>query len=138
MKRYWRRKEPFDLEAELRASRPQPRSELVHELEARVRTEGRRSPFGAVRLAFVSALTAALLAALAGFGGLGYASSGIKDVAKTAKRIVVKQGPVKVKRSAAADQYKKKAKKKAKKAKKVKKKKKAKARRAGRGPRFTG
>ena len=126
------------LESELRAHRPEPRSELVHALEARVSESPRRAARGGFRLAFVGALTACMLFALASVGGLGYAASGAGGVGVTAKRIVKKKGPKIVKKSSAASQYGKPAKRKVKKA-VAKKKVKAKrtVRRAGH-PRFTG
>ncbi|HEV3479900.1 MAG TPA: hypothetical protein VG144_10700 [Gaiellaceae bacterium] len=141
--RYWRRRhEPFDLEAELRASRPEPRSELVHQLEARVRTSG-RTRAGSFRVAFVGALTAVMLLALAAVGGVGYASSAGRDAVVSVKRIVTPGDVVKVlKRSSAQQQYgpskpAKKAKKRA--VKKAKKGKGAKGRvRARTRPPFTG
>lgn len=136
--------EGLDIEGELRAGRPEPRSEFVHALEARVR-ESRRPARGGFRVAFVGALTACMLFALASVGGLGYAASAVSDVAVTAKRIVKKKGPKIIKKSSAKSQYGQPAKKKVAAKKKVKKKvaakKKVKAkrqvRRAGR-PRFTG
>lgn len=132
------RHEGLDLERELRAGRPQPRDEFVHMLEGRVRETGRRAR-GGFRVAFVGAITACMLFALASVGGLGYAASAVSDVAVTAKRIVKKKGPKIVKKSSAASQYGKPTKKKVKKKVAAKKKVKAKrqVRRAGR-PRFTG
>jgi hypothetical protein len=139
------RREEHGLERELRAQRPQPRSELVQAIEDRV-SGSRRPARSGFRVAFVGALTACMLFALASVGGLGHAASAVSDVAVTAKRIVKKKGPKIIKKSAAKSQYgqpAKKAKKKvAKKAKKkvvAKKNVKAKrqVRRAGR-PRFTG
>jgi hypothetical protein len=128
-----------DLERELRAARPQPRDEFVRMLEERVHESPRRSR-GGFRVAFVGAITACMLFALASVGGLGQAASAVNDVAVTAKRIVKKKGPTIVKKSSAASQYGKQTKKvKAKKKVKVKKKVKAKkkVRRVGH-PRFTG
>jgi hypothetical protein len=141
--RYWRRRhEPFDLEAELRASRPEPPSELVHQLEARVRTSG-STRAGSFRVALVGALTAVMLLALASVGGVGYASSSGRDAVVSVKRIVTPGDVVKVlKRSSAQMQYSppktaKKAKKRA--VKKAKKGKGAKGRvRARTRPPFTG
>jgi hypothetical protein len=136
------RQKGVDLERELRARRPEPREEFLHALEARVQESPRRAR-GGFRVAFVGAVTAVMLFALASVGGLGHAASAVSDVAVTAKRIVKKKGPKIIKKSSAAKQYgKPAAKKKAKKAKKkvaAKKKVKAKrqVRRAGR-PRFTG
>ena len=140
MKRFFRGGD--ELERELRARRPEPRDEFVHALEARVRASGRRAR-GGFRLAFVGALTACMLFALASVGGLGHAAMAVGDVAVTAKRIVKKKGPKIVKKSSAASQYGKKAKKKVvvKKKKKVVAKKKVKAKRQVRRaahPRFTG
>jgi hypothetical protein len=140
--RYWRRRqEPFDLEAELRAGRPEPSSEFVHRLETRVKDHG-RSRAGSLRVAFVGALTAVMLISLASVGGLGYASSAGRDAVVSVKRVVTPKRVVRVlKRSAAIQQYgpKKPTKKKAKKAKKVKKGKGAKGRvRARTRPPFTG
>ena len=68
------RHEGRDLEGELRAARPEPRREFVNALEARVRQDGKRAR-GGFRVAFVGALTACMLFALASVGGLGYAAS---------------------------------------------------------------
>lgn len=132
------RHEGHDLEGELRSRRPEPRAEFVHALEARVQQSGRRAR-GGFRVAFVGALTACMLFALASVGGLGHAASAVGDVAVTAKRIVKKKGPKIVKKSSAASQYGKPTKKKVKKKVAAKKKVKAKrqVRRAGH-PRFTG
>src|SRR5947207_1783422 len=56
MLRYNRRK---DLEAKLRAERPQPSAELLASIEDRVRFERQRSGGRRLRLAFVGGLTAA-------------------------------------------------------------------------------
>jgi hypothetical protein len=146
--RYWRRRhEPFDLEAELRTSRPEPSPDLVHQLEARVRTSGRARVGSSLRVAFVGALTAVMLMAVASVGGAGYAASAGRDAAASVKRIVTPRDVVKVlKRSPARAQYEgpapKKAKKQAKKAKKVRKAKKGKGAkgrvRARTRPPFTG
>jgi hypothetical protein len=140
--RYWRRRhEPFDLEAELRTSRPEPSPEFVRRLDARVRNDG-RTRAGSLRVAFVGALTAVMLLAVASVGGVGYASSAATDAAVSVKRVVSPTDRIVrvLTRSAAIDQYgpKKKAKK-AKKVKKAKKGKGAKGRvRARTRPPFTG
>lgn len=117
--RYWRKRhEGLDLEAELRAGRPEPSSEFVHRLEARVRNE-RRSGAGSLRVAFVGAVTAVMLLALASVGGVGYASSAAQDAAVSVKRVVTPKDVIQiVKRGSAIDQYKKPKAKKVKKAKK--------------------
>jgi hypothetical protein len=138
---FFRKREGLDLEGELRARRPEPRSEFLNALESRISEQPRRAR-GGFRVAFVGALTACMLFALASVGGLGHAASAVSDVAVTAKRIVKKKGPKIIKKSAAKSQYgkpTKKVKKKVKKKVAAKKKVKAKrqVRRAGR-PRFTG
>ena len=126
--RYWRRRqEGFDLEAELRAGRPEPAQEFVNRLEARVRNDG-RSRVGSLRVAFVGALTGVMLLALASVGGVGYASSAARDAAVSVKRVVSPKDVITVlKRSPAIDQYGPKG------ATKTKKAKKAKAKKKGRG-----
>ncbi len=126
--RYWRRRhEGLDLEAELRAGRPEPAPEFITRLEARVRNDG-RSRVGSLRVAFVGALTAVMLLALASVGGVGYASSAARDAAVSVKRVVAPTKAVVtvLKKSPARHQYDK-----PKKAKKVKKAKKAKKRGQG-------
>jgi hypothetical protein len=131
----------MDIEAELRASRPEPSDELVHKLESRVRNDG-RTRVGSLRVAFVGALTAVMLVALGSVGGVGYASSAAQDAAVSVKRVVTPtQRVVKVlKKSPAIDQYgRKPVKKKVKKIKKVKKGKGAKGKVKARArPPFTG
>ena len=138
--RYWRRRhEPFDLEAELRAGRPEPAPDFVRQLEARVRENG-RTRVGSLRVAFVGALTAVMLIALASVGGVGNASSAARDAAVSVTRVVSPTDRIVrvLTRSAAIDQYKPKPKK-AKKVKKAKKGKGAKGRvRARTRPPFTG
>ncbi|HET9324634.1 MAG TPA: hypothetical protein VFO03_12210 [Gaiellaceae bacterium] len=117
--RYWRRRhEGLDLEAELRAGRPEPAPEFTRRLEARVRNDGRYRA-GSLRVAFVGALTAVMVLALASVGGVGYASSAAQDAAVSVKRVVTPTDVITVlKRSPAMDQYKKPKAKKIKKAKK--------------------
>ena len=104
--RYWRKRhEEFDLEAELRAGRPEPTPELISRLEARVRNDG-RSRAGTLRVAFVGALTAVMLLALASVGGASYASSAARDAAVSIERVVAPKDVIDVlKRSPAQDQY---------------------------------
>ena len=102
--RSWRRIKETGLEAELRASRPEPSRELVHQLEARVRQDGRQAR-GSFRLAFVSAIAVGMLAALGSVGGLGYAATGAGQAVAKAKRIVHVHGVTQVHKSAARDQY---------------------------------
>jgi hypothetical protein len=139
--RYWRRRhEPFDLEAELKAGRPEPSPDFVNRIEARVRDSGRTRAGSSLRVAFVGALTAVMLLALASVGGVGYAASAGHDAVVNVKRVVTPKRVVRVlKKSPAIDQYGKKPKKKAKKVKKAKKGKGTKGRvRARTRPPFTG
>jgi hypothetical protein len=138
--RYWRRRhELFDLEAELKASRPEPSPEFAHRLEARVRASGRARAGSSLRVAFVGALTAVMVLAVASVGGAGYAASAVDDAVVNVKRVVTPKRVVRVlKKSPAIDQYGKKPKK-AKKVKKAKKGKGTKGRvRARTRPPFTG
>ena len=102
--RSWRRNRETGLEAELRANRPEPSRELVHQLEARVRQDGRRAR-GTFRVAFVSAIVVGMLAALGSVGGLGYAATGAGHAVNKARRIVHVHGVTQVHKSAARDQY---------------------------------
>ena len=102
--RSWRRNRETGLEAELRANRPEPSRELVHQLEARVHQDGRRTR-GAFRVAIVSAVVVGMLAALGSAGGLGYAATGAGHAVAKATRIVHVHGVTQVHKSAARDQY---------------------------------
>ena len=104
--RSWRRNPEGGLEAELRANRPEPSSELVHKLERRVRSH-RDSRAGSFRVAFAGALAVGVLTALASVGGLGYAATGVGEAAEKAKRIVHVHGVTTLHKSAAIDQYRK-------------------------------
>ena len=102
--RSWRKNRETGLEAELRANRPEPSRELVHQLEMRVRHDG-RARRGSFRVAFVVAMIFAMLTALSAFGGLGYAATGANHAVAQAKRIVHRHGVTQVRKSAARDQY---------------------------------
>jgi hypothetical protein len=102
--RSWRRNRETGLEAELRANRPELSRELVHQLEVRVRQDGRQAR-GSFRLAFVSAIAVGVLAALGSVGGLGYAATGAGQAVAKATRIVHVHGVTQVHKSAARDQY---------------------------------
>jgi len=104
--RTWRRKrESAGLEAELRANRPEPSRELLHQLEVRVREDGRHARAGSFRVAFAGALAAGVLTALASVGGLGYAATGAGQAVEKAKRIVHQHGVTTLHKSAARAQY---------------------------------
>ena len=101
----WRRNRETGLEAELRANRPEPSRELVHQLEARVRQDGRHARGSSFRVAFAGALTAGVLTALASGGVLGYAANGAGQAVTKAARVVHVHGVTQVHKSAARDQY---------------------------------
>jgi hypothetical protein len=79
VKRFWKRFRPLDLEAELRAGRPEPRPELVSLVAARVRESRGSARTGSFRLAFAGGLTAVMLVAFASVGGLGYAQTAVEE-----------------------------------------------------------
>ena len=103
--RSWRKNRETGLEAELRANRSEPSRELVHQIEANVREHGRTTRAGSFRVAFVSAIVVGMLAALASFGGLGYAATGAGHAVAQAKRIVHVHGVTQLHKTAARDQY---------------------------------
>jgi len=76
------RHKKFDVERELRKSRPQPRVDFVRALAGEVRSSRAvtRSPLGRVGLAL--ALSGLIVVALASFGGIGYASSAASHAVK--------------------------------------------------------
>lgn len=83
MRRPWKQRNEFsELESDLRAARPEPRSNLISQLVGRV--EATRVPFrrSRVRLALAGVLTAAALTAFALVGGFGYTASAASSVAK--------------------------------------------------------
>ena len=89
-----RRRREIDLEAELRAGRPVPSAELVRSIVGRAEN-ATRTVGGGFRVAFAGALTAAMLAALAGFGGVGYAAVAVDGAAKAVKKTLsLEKSPV--------------------------------------------
>jgi hypothetical protein len=72
MSRFWKREE---LERALQRHRPEPGPDFLRVLAARVGAESPRSRIASSRVALAAALTAALLAALGAFGGLGPAAA---------------------------------------------------------------
>jgi hypothetical protein len=88
----------FDLERELRASRPQPRGEYAKALADEVRGPApERTRTGRVGLAL--ALSGLIIVAVASFGGIGYASSAKKQA--TPQHVWIIEKP----NTAAAAQY---------------------------------
>ncbi len=75
-----------DLEAVLRANRPEPSEELVRTLSARTRRAP--APRSRFQLAFAGALSAAVLGALAAVGGISYAATAASDVVRAVRAIV--------------------------------------------------
>jgi hypothetical protein len=89
---FWKRGgKPLDLEAELRAARPEPRPEFLLALGDRVRGDAHRSRAGGFRLVFAGALTAVMLVALGSVGGIGYAATAARHAVKSAARIAEPQ-----------------------------------------------
>ena len=82
--RRFRKSQYHDIESELRAHRPEPRSAFLASLSEDVRGHGRRR-YGMRRAALAGVLTAGMIAAFAGFGGMGYAATSAKQVIQVAK-----------------------------------------------------
>jgi len=83
VRRPWKQRNEFsELESDLRAARPEPRSDLISQLVGRV--EATRVPFrrSRVRLALAGVLTTAALMAFALVGGFSYTASAASAVAK--------------------------------------------------------
>ena len=102
----FRRRRGIDLEQELRTNRPEPRPEFVAMISDRVERTRSRS-YARVRIAFGAGLTAAMLAAVASVGGVGFAASSVHKVAKSVIRITHTSHPRVVSNTAAGDQYRK-------------------------------
>jgi hypothetical protein len=80
MSRFWkRRRDPFDLEAALRATRPEPSTEFVRALTDDIRGSRHRFRARRARLAPTAGITAVVLIALASVGGFGYAGAQVMD-----------------------------------------------------------
>jgi hypothetical protein len=92
------------LEADLREGRPAPPSDFVQLLAKRVQPQRTRTR---LRVALAAGLTIGMVAALASFGGLGYASSAVKPAVgwvKVVKHVVAptKKSPKKTTKATAA------------------------------------
>jgi len=94
--------DPFDVERELRSNRPTARPELTRAIVARICKDGRPSRVGSLRLAFAGGLTAAMLLAVAGFGGFGDIASAAKGTASTIQKVVSPPEPSKGKSNVSA------------------------------------
>jgi hypothetical protein len=102
-----RRRTP-SLETELRALRPEPRSEFVHSLASRVEEAERpaRRPYR--RLALAGALTACVLVAMASGGGIGYAATAVRQAAHAVTSVLAassEDSAIEVSLNAGGDQY---------------------------------
>jgi hypothetical protein len=86
MRGFWKREDK--LERELRAQRPEPRAEFMQSIESRVNGKAYRRPTGPLRLGLAAALTVGMLVALASFGGLSYAATGVSHAVKAATHVV--------------------------------------------------
>ena len=88
MNRFLKRNEDSELERELRRNRPQLRAEFLQMLSDRVESQSRLRRSLRPRIAAVAVASAAMLAAVAAFGGVGYAATGIHDVVVSAAKVV--------------------------------------------------
>jgi hypothetical protein len=84
--KFWTRDDA--LERELRALRREPRPEFLQAVVDRINGDRYRRPTRSLRLGLVGALSAAMLAALAAFGGLGHAASGVSRAVASAVHVV--------------------------------------------------
>jgi hypothetical protein len=103
MRRRFKRETAW-LEHELRRDRPEPDKDFVRQLTARIAADAPQRPARRTGLAFAGALTSLLVVALAAFGGIGYASSAARGVARTAEKVVAPKAKD-AGQSAAAAQY---------------------------------
>ena len=88
MKRFWNRRAGDDLEAKLRANRPQPRLAFVESVARHAHADGRRRGPASSRTALAGAVSALTVLAFTLAGGLGYAASGVETVIDRAKDVV--------------------------------------------------
>ena len=86
MRGFWKREDK--LERELRAQRPEPRADFLHSLESRIDGKAYRRPTRSFRLGLAAALTVGMLVALASFGGLSYAATGVSHAVQAATHVV--------------------------------------------------
>jgi hypothetical protein len=95
MRIFWRRGD--DLERDLVAHRPEPRRDFLLAVVSRIEGHRRRRPARSpLRLGLAVAVSTAMLVALASFGALGYAASGVTHAVKSAAQVVSpssKEGP---------------------------------------------
>ena len=84
--KFWKRDD--GLERELRALRREPRPEFLESVVNKVRGDRYRRPTRSLRLGLVGMVTAGMLVALASFGGLGNAASGVSKAVRSAVHVV--------------------------------------------------
>jgi hypothetical protein len=77
-----------DLERDLAAHRPEPRREFLLAVVSRLEANRRRPARSQLRLGLAVAVSTAMLVALASFGALGYAASGVTHAVKSAAQVV--------------------------------------------------
>jgi hypothetical protein len=89
MKHFFERRQGSDLERQLRRNRPEPRPEFLAMLSDRIEDRPRHRRGASMRLVLVGAVTAVMLVAMSAVGGLAYAGSSVRSVAKDVKVVVV-------------------------------------------------
>jgi hypothetical protein len=99
---FWKRED--ELERRLRRERPVPSAEFVAALMRRIGAS-RTQPRSTFRLGLAAAVSAAMLVALAAFGGLGYAASSVKEAVKAAVHVAAPNTVDQQLPSSAAEQY---------------------------------
>jgi hypothetical protein len=92
------------LERRLRRERPVLPASRVAELMRHIDAP-RTHPRGAYRLGLAAVVSAAVLVAVAGFGGLGYAATSVKEVVRTAVQVAVPGKADQPQQSSAEAQY---------------------------------
>ena len=100
------RRDRNQFEKMLQRSRPEAPDALVESIAARVEATARRRPmlFAPSRI-FALVLTLAMFGALAGFGGIAYATSAAHQTVRIVKRVAAPNPIVKAVRTPAQEQY---------------------------------
>lgn len=95
------------LESELKAVRPKPRADFAHSLASRIDEAERPARRPHRRLALAGALTAVVLAAMAGVGGFGYAATAARQAAHAVTSLLASSSSsaIDVTLNAGGDQY---------------------------------
>jgi hypothetical protein len=89
VKHFFERHKGSDLGRQLRRNRPEPRAEFLAMLSDRIEDRPRHRRGVSMRLVLVGAVTAVMLIAMSAVGGLAYAGSGVRSVAKDVQVVVV-------------------------------------------------